>query len=334
MEELITVIIAVYKGEKYISKCLDSILRQSYSNLEIILVPQPGGDISESICREYEKRDGRIRVLPQTMCDLSHARNYAISNAKGKYVVFVDQDDMVNERYVEILYETLIKYDADISICRSYAFIDENNISLRINENYENVHSGREMCVNLLKGTYGSDIGVIQTKLYKRGLFDNIQFPEGNLNDDGGTNYRIYWPAEKVVVIGQKLYYYRSQRKDSITHMKSDKRYRDTIISSRKRCCFYKEKGEQWLYDYAVYTLCNDIIRARYFVRNDADYVNALKCEQKEQLRLIQKSDNISKTKKVLSVLGYKSPQIWMTIWKARRKYNHFVEWKIKGARK
>lgn len=333
MTDLITIVVPIYKVELYLKKCIDSILAQTYENLEIILVPQPGGDICESICREYEKIDDRIVVLPQTFCDLSHARNIGIENGKGKYIAFIDSDDMINEKYIEILYDLMKSNVAEIVQCASYAFIDEKNIENRIDKDMIDVYSGKEMCYTLFENVYGTDSGVIQTKLYKLSLFEKIKFPEGRLNEDGATNYRLYWNAKKIVVTGKKLYYYRSKRSGSIIHTVGDKLYRDSVLSARECKEFYKILEEEYLYIQALYVFCNAVVRARITVQ-EQKLILELKQEQREALSILIKSDKLGIVKKILSIIGYVNPLFWGMIWTLRNMGREFYEWKIKGVRK
>ena len=115
--DLISVIVPVYNVESYLRKCLDSIVGQTYKKLEIILVDDGSTDGSGSICDEYAKEDHRIKVIHKDNDGVSSARNIGIDNVEGKYILFVDADDIVNERYVEILYIELLKHKVDIVFC-------------------------------------------------------------------------------------------------------------------------------------------------------------------------------------------------------------------------
>lgn len=331
---LISVIVPIYKVEKYLPQCLDSIINQTYKELEIILVPQPGGDECETICREYEKIDSRIIVCTQKMCDLSHARNVGIDCANGGYIAFVDSDDILDCHFIEYLFCLAQKHDADIVQCSSYAFLDEKVISNKIDYEFEKEYSGKGMCYVLANNMYGSDSGVIQTKLYDIKLFQNIRFPEGRVNEDGATNYKLYWNARKVVVTGHKLYYYRSQRKGSIIHTRSDRLYRDAIISSIERQQFFANTHEKALYEYATYMLYNDIIRAQCLINNDPIYCHKLNALKKDLLYEIKDASYLGLKKKNLARLGWVSPKMWIRIWDGRNRWRHFVEWKIKGEKK
>ena len=117
MEDLITIVVPVYKVEKYIDRCVTSILNQTYKNLQIILVDDGSPDNCGKICDEYAKKDNRIEVIHKENGGLSDARNAGINIAKGKYIAFVDSDDYVSNDYIEYMYKILKKENAKISIC-------------------------------------------------------------------------------------------------------------------------------------------------------------------------------------------------------------------------
>lgn len=333
-EELITVVVPIYHVEKYLDDCLTSIVEQTYSNIEIILIPQPGGDECETICRKYEQKDNRVSVYPQTICDLSHARNVGILKASGQIVSFVDSDDIIDRRFIEKLYNLMKDKNADIVQCASYAFIDKEAIVQKVDRNYIDEYTGVEMCYTLPVCKYGSDSGVIQTKLYKATLFEKIRFPEGRLNEDGAVNYKLYWNSSKVVVTGEKLYFYRSQREDSIIHTVSNRLCEDSLITAKECFEFYCEKGNRYLSDYAAYTYGNALIRARLYIKNQEDNLNSWRETQSQILITICQSEYISILKKIIARIGYISPTIWGFIWSMRKKIREIIEWKIKGEKK
>ena len=116
----ISIIVPVYKVEKYLKKCVDSILAQTFTDFELILVDDGSPDDSGKICEEYAEKDARVRVLHKENGGLSSARNAGIEVAKGKYLGFIDSDDYIAEDMYELLYNTIIKEDADLSICGIY----------------------------------------------------------------------------------------------------------------------------------------------------------------------------------------------------------------------
>ena len=123
-EDLISIVIPVYKVEKYLEKCIESVLKQTYTNLQIILVDDGSPDNCGKICDEYAKRDSRIDVIHKVNGGLSEARNVGISKAKGRYIGFVDSDDYIKENMYEILLNLIKEYNADASICNLYDVIE------------------------------------------------------------------------------------------------------------------------------------------------------------------------------------------------------------------
>ena len=116
--DLISVIVPVYNVELYLQQCIDSILNQTYSNLEIILIDDGSTDNSSIICDINLEKDHRIKVIHKQNGGLSNARNVGVKNAQGKFVAFIDSDDYISEDYIEVLYRLICKYNADISVCR------------------------------------------------------------------------------------------------------------------------------------------------------------------------------------------------------------------------
>ena len=117
MEQLVSIIVPIYNVEKYIKECIDSIINQTYKNLEIILVDDGSPDCCPKICDEYSKKDKRIKVIHKENGGLSSARNAGLDVAKGEYVSFIDSDDVVDEKFIETLYNLCIENNCDISEC-------------------------------------------------------------------------------------------------------------------------------------------------------------------------------------------------------------------------
>lgn len=208
---LISVIIPIYNVECYLKTCIDSIVNQTYSNLEIILVDDGSPDKCPEICDEYAKKDNRVKVIHQENGGLAHARNVGIANSNGEYLTFVDSDDYVSDDYVESLYKGLIESDADISVASLIVF-KESSLSC--------VTHKREPFVEVKKNDYFKEYASIKAeksmpfitawnKLYKKELFDGIKYPKGKLYEDAFTTYKLIERARKVVYSTTKLYYYR-----------------------------------------------------------------------------------------------------------------------------
>lgn len=212
---LITVIVPVYNVEKYLKKCLDSIVSQTYNNLQIILVNDGSTDESAAICAEYLKRDKRIELISQKNAGLSAARNTGIRKAKGEYLAFIDSDDCVDLDYLEYLYGRIVGSNADLSICgirESY----ENGKERKLSEGYEDAVLGGEDCLKRMLLEKGYNCSAY-AKLYRRGLWCEIRYPEDKHYEDLGTTYKYILRSKKIVYGAQPKYEYFI-RKGSISH--------------------------------------------------------------------------------------------------------------------
>ncbi len=260
MNKLISVIVPVYNVEKYLQKCVDSIINQTYQNLEIILVDDGSTDNSGKICDEYLKKDKRIKVIHKRNGGLSDARNWAIDVAEGEYIEFVDSDDYIEQDMIEFLYNNIEQYNADISIC-SYYMIDEKEcINQSTNELY--VYSRLEILQEVLLDEKIRSYA--WNKLFKKSLFDDIRFPVGKIFEDVITIGKLFEKSEKVVLNDVAKYYYR-QREGSILHIQNSKTRLAYIYGALEILKYLKEKEEKLelycVYNYAHITIktYNDI---------------------------------------------------------------------------
>lgn len=206
---MISVIVPVYNVENYLKRCVDTIIGQTYSKLEIILVDDGSTDTSGDICDEYALADERIIVIHKKNGGLSDARNAGLKVKKGEYVFFVDSDDWIHLDTIQILYEKLILCDCDVAIggfkqetsnlAERYAKICEGEIKV-----YE--LSRKQALVEMLKQEKFSCSAC--GRLFKVGLFDSIEFPVGKLYEDQGTTYRLFLKANKLCFVDLPLYIY------------------------------------------------------------------------------------------------------------------------------
>lgn len=180
-KDLISVIVPVYNVEKYLEKCVQSIINQTYENLEIILVDDGATDNSGKICDEFAKKDSRIKVIHKENGGLSDARNFGLDIATGKYISFIDSDDFVNKRLFEILHKEIIKNDYDIAFCDYFKFFENDNVDEEISNSYKILEHTKYSILNLYY-----DIGhkhekavVAWGKLYKSKFFKDIRYPKG-----------------------------------------------------------------------------------------------------------------------------------------------------------
>ncbi len=215
MEEIISVIIPVYKVEKYLNKCIDSIINQTYNKLEIILVDDGSPDNCPQICDEYSKKDERIKVIHKKNGGQSEARNWGLDIAKGKYIGFVDSDDYIKKDMIEVLYKNILEHNADISICNIIKVKEKSNENL---ENYDEIeiYNSTESIKQLLKQHITN---YLPNKLYRREIWDDIRLPEGKILEDMDVMYRLIEKANKIVATNKTEYYYFIRKDSSISQI-------------------------------------------------------------------------------------------------------------------
>lgn len=230
---LISIIVPIYNVESYVNKCIDSILNQTYKNIEIILVDDGSSDGCGAICDEYANQDKRIIIVHQDNKGLSGARNAALDIAKGDYILFVDGDDWIEHNTCELLLKNAIEQQADlVSFGYNKVFSTVNRESFVIDTPgiKSKVYVMRQL---IWHGWKISD--VVWNKIYSRNLFDGIRFPLGRQNEDLGTLYRLIHNAHTIYMSNDVLYNY-TQREGSIT--KNNNYYRE----HEDQMFFYEER--------------------------------------------------------------------------------------------
>ncbi len=257
MQPLISIIIPVYKIEKFIDKCIKSIISQTYRNLEIILVDDGSPDKCPSICDKYAKIDNRIKVIHKPNGGLSDARNAGIDICKGDYIGFVDGDDYISENMYEHLLDHCIKCNADMSICGIYA-IDEDysNLSIYNPMIYKETILSNIQALNHLFLTFDVNFEVAWNKLYKRNLFfnkDNIRYPYGKLHEDTYTTYKLLYYANNIAVFNEPLYYYVQRSGSIMKRIPSVSQIMDRAVSANETISFIKNNNIPLIQEVTAY---------------------------------------------------------------------------------
>lgn len=211
----ISVIVPIYNTEKYLHKCIDSILNQTFKDLEVILVDDGSTDSSGAICDEYSKKDNRVVVVHKPNGGLSDARNAGIDVAKGEYISFIDSDDFITQTMMETMYELAQKMGAEISITGRINRFEFNNreiVDFKLDE--EKIYSKEEAVQQIL---IRNEIDVsVCDKLFKKTLFDHIRFPVGETNEDCAIIFRVILNARTLAHTSTADYYY-CHRNNSIS---------------------------------------------------------------------------------------------------------------------
>lgn len=215
----ISVIVPVYKVENYINECVDSLISQTFTDIEIILVDDGSPDDCGSICDAYAEKDNRIKVIHQKNAGLSAARNAGIDEATGQYLCFVDSDDYVSDDYCQTLYDLLVNFSCDYSVCGVVRFND-GKAPILASSNKSTIYTNYEYLG--LQLNKQREFGV-WNKLYRRDIFDKIRFKKGKLHED------VFWSGDLarvcsngVIETEKQCLFYR-QRKGGIVAQTSEK---------------------------------------------------------------------------------------------------------------
>ena len=306
MKDLITIIINVYNGEKYINKCIDSIINQTFKELEILIINDGSTDNTLKICKSY--KDKRIRIITTENLGLSLSRNIGIDNAKGEYLYFIDVDDFIELDTIEYLYNLCIKYDTKMSSCKPKDVFDY-NVNIINKTEVIKVLTSKEMLIMLLLGKERA--GTIWNKLIYRNLFDDIRFEDRIVNDITVT-HKLMIKAEKIVYSNQVKYYYLRHR-NSITgkEIKNTARSIDSFKTQVERHDYIKKlypdliENDICLIRLLVIYLCRDDDKFQKFLKEE----NAMKLFKQLFTFKIFKSD-ISLKEKIKILLFRISPKL------------------------
>lgn len=287
MRPLVSVIIPVFNVEPYLCECLDSVLRQSYRELEIIIVDDGSTDGSGSICDNYQKMDRRIKVIHQENCGLSAARNTGLNAMHGEIVSFLDSDDAFLPKMIETMVDNMAIANADIVVCGYYVrHIDKHRrktqLSVKLSKTAMIIPS-EEALRSIVKGRINV---TVWNKIYKKSLFESLRFEEGHVYEDLLIMPHIIERANKVLIIEDPLVIYRRRSnsisssrstRNTIDHLYSKKKMEDYIINNTPRV--FTEKHRKMMVSncsfkgkilYAIYKynprICESLLYSYHFI--------------------------------------------------------------------
>ena len=306
MLEKITVIVPIYNVENYLIKCLDSIINQTYNNIQLIMVDDGSTDESGKICDDYVARHEKkmdICVIHQQNKGLSCARNIGIENTKGKYVCFIDSDDYIELDMLENLYKAIKENKSDISCCGKIKECGDRKICLNNKNSF--TCSGIEAIGKMF--TFDDLDNSACDKLFKTELFKNIRFPDGKYYEDIATIYYIFEQANSISHIKKEEYHYLIRDK-SISHSEFSSHQLDLLYFAKKISKEFSNKYkniEGQANSFYYLNLLNTIVK----MKSSQKY-----SEYKEQFKNIKSEYNlifydllknkyISKSKKVMAIL-------------------------------
>lgn len=235
--DLVSVIIPVYNVKEYLTECLESVLNQSYSNLEVILINDGSTDKSGEICDYYEKTDERIKVIHKRNGGLSDARNIGLDNCAGKFICFVDSDDYIHRDFIKVLYESLKTNKVDISLS-SFS-------SVKLSDKIDFKEFKRMSFEEFFFEIKSLPIKIIVcNKLYKKEIWDKVRFENCKLHEDVYAFLKTTY-NRTFVYTPQELYFYR-ERKGSITNMPSEKSFIDSTEGFMEILNFFERNDRKY----------------------------------------------------------------------------------------
>lgn len=253
---LISIIVPVYNVEKYLKRCVDSILSQTYKNFECILVDDGSTDSSGKLCDEYANRDSRIKVIHKKNGGQADARNVGMDTAIGEYIGFVDSDDRIHPQMYEILINTAIKENTDMTVCK-YSEVEENTcesiyINYDINKIEYETYYGKEMLDEYFTKNFCYRCStVVWTKLYKKKVLQKLRFPVGVYYEDSAIVLDTIERSEKIALIDAELYFYL-QRENSTMHSQYSPKWFQGVYNNNNNNRFFKERGYDIQLRYAM----------------------------------------------------------------------------------
>ena len=220
MQPLLSIIVPIYNVEQYLDRCIQSILNQTYQNLEIILGDDGATDCSGAIADSYAAKDKRIKVFHKENGGLSDARNYGLEHVTGDYILFIDSDDFIVNIMCERLITVASSNNADIVSCNYYIYRGDDDISIHTMsvQDDKRTFTGMDMLRYYLLKTEPFDLNVVWNKIFKLDLFNGVvpvRFPKGRVQEDNFTIFMLFLNANSIVTVNEPLYYY-VQRAGSI----------------------------------------------------------------------------------------------------------------------
>lgn len=316
--DLISVIVPVYNVEPYLPKCIESIMSQTYSNLEIILVDDGSPDNCPKICDEYAKKDSRIIVIHKNNGGLSEARNAGIDASSGDWIAFVDSDDYIAPNMVESLHEAADKQNADMAICSVDLFSDDTG-GVKIHETRTvtaDISSGYDILKTTKLGEFNYVIS--WNKIYRRSLWQKLRYPPGRIHEDAFVAHHLFGMCEKVVCIPASLCYYR-QTSGSITNAPYSIKRLDDFDALADRAQYYLDNG---LCEYigSVLTYYYERLRVKYYLLEDnADtHVRLKECRKtaRRYIRYFVTDRNILLTVRIVTLVFLYFPKLYRFIFR------------------
>lgn len=288
-EFLVSIIVAAYNVEHYLYKCINSILTQTYSNIEILVINDGSTDNTECIARSFN--DSRLFVFNKSNGGLSDARNYGISKAKGEFLCFIDGDDYISSNYIENFVKNQLTTNSDLVVANYYE--DDGEINCK-ELNFQNKLIDTDEYLNLLYNDSYAYFVVAWNKLYRKSIFNSIKYPYGKYHEDEFIIHEIVEKCERICLTNATTYYY-VQRKGSIMSEKYSFKRLDRIDALLNRIVFLTERGLIYPLEHSL-NQCAYYLVEGYYNLKDTKYIRDV-LEKKGAFKKI-----FQKSKKIISI--------------------------------
>lgn len=320
-KKIISVIVPVYNVEKFLPRCIESIINQTYGNIEIIIINDGSTDDCPKICDEYRSKEPRIVVIHQSNSGLSSARNSGINIAKGEFLCFIDSDDYMDEMMLEKLYDSIHSNKADIAIC-NYNNVDENGEILEVVRTIEkeSLITGEKAC-EIMNLNYS----VAWAKMYRTRLFTDIRYPTGKLHEDEYVAHRLLIKADNIALSPEPLYNY-TQRATSIMNQKINIKRLDGTQAFMERIEFYNNTKRYKNITKTFIALMDSYIR---YYKELCKEDQELMLHIHEEIKHLDKLVNIHLEKriKIEAKLFCTNPIFYRCIYNIKIFKRHLVQW-------
>lgn len=317
----ISIIVPIYNLEQYLPKCIDSILAQTFTNFELILINDGSTDRSGKICDDYAKIDDRVIVFHKENGGIASSRNAGLELAKGRYIGFVDNDDYINKFMFETLYKHATENFSDIVVCDFLKVGEDQGVSMDKIEDYKVEDLNNIEALHQLYTANHLTFICPWNKLYKREIFEGIKFELNYISDDETVAHKLLYKSTKITYIHKKLYYY-VQRNESLSNQTFNIKKIDMVYALKGREAFFREHQLDELHQKAIKHFMEKFFWYYYLVKKELVNVDKelkdLKRTFDESLFLMLKHNEISWKQKVMCILFSVNPSIFELIKNAR----------------
>ena len=288
IQDKVSIIVPIYNVEKYLNRCVESLIQQTYQNIQIILIDDGSSDKSGKICDYYKKKDSRIEVMHIKNSGVSNARNIALSQVTGQFITFVDADDYVDKNYIKELYELCKTNNSDISIIGVLENFEETNKKIISGKSIKSTLNNLDALKELLNEKYY--FGSVWGKIYRTVIWKNICFNEKTvIGEDLEVLYKVFLKVNQVSInTDKRLYFYTKNRSDSVTKNNFNKNWEKEIKICEDILIDCNKKHDK-VFHYAL---------KRYVRINYSCIVNILKNTPEDMLNYKKLKENILKYKK------------------------------------